>query len=212
MRSVGRNDPFFTVGEDVPLERLPPANPYLLLQAYVGFSGSLDDASLAQDAMSIFSTETSVPPGEVLVSPDLLEITAHERMLAYLSLPPVTFMTIDILRWFPIPLPLLLDQLQQAKYPATIRPLDYIHILRIFELMKKYRTSGHDTPLRRGVKGRNIFAFSDYAGELMHTADESVHTTDLTARTWTLKPHKWETFAYKKGDRVFFVKEEHVAP
>lgn len=167
MAIVARNEPFFTFGPEVTLERLLPAFPNRLLQAYV----------------------------DVTVSSDLIDMTADRDMLAYFTFPPVTLITVDMLRW--THLPLLLDLVRKEQYPGVIELLGHIHIPRIFELINKQANLG----LLKRSRARNIFAFRDYAVEL-------IYTREADEREWLLQPRAWDEFAFKRNDRVFLVKQE----
>lgn len=175
MNTRARNEPLFSYGPEISLGQLPPTDPNKLLQAYIEVSGN------------------------VSVSQDFLEVTADKSVLAYLMLPPVTLMTVNMLHW--TGLALLLSQIQREKYPQQITLLDHIHIPRIFQLANTHQSRGSSSPLRETSRGRNVFAFKGYAAELIH-----VHESDEPE--WLLKPSDWDVFALKKHDRVFFIKEE----
>lgn len=181
MTTKGRNVPFFTYGPEVmPLPQLPAANPIHLLETY---------------------TEVDVSRVE------FRELLASESVLAYLMLPPVTFVTANIIR-LGGNAELLREQMEADLYPAKVRLCEYKHIPRIFDLINRHTLPGWDSPLIENIggrsAGRNVFACAELALELI--------PAEGGPKEWELRPRPWDKYALKTNDRVFVIKEEYIAP
>ncbi len=159
----------YLAGPEVTLPRLPATTPY-----------------------ELFVTR------EDLAIEDSLQLMLFTRRLAYLAIPPVSLLAVDMVNMMTPEE--LIDRVRHDRYPKRIECMEDIHLPRILELIERRKRFYDRRPLL-AAKRRNLFPFHGYSIVLQHSIDppeKEWHAADLAGRENVLK----------KRDRVFLVQSE----